>query len=66
MLAIFVADPEKFLDRGNPVRRLFVRMNYKYYGTPIFISAHALKVKFEELERVIRDFRERYNDGRST
>ena len=60
MLSIFVHDPGKFLDRGNFVRRFFARMNYKYYGTPIFISAHALKVNFVELEKQVRDFRVRY------
>ena len=60
MLAIIVDDPEKFLDRGNFVRRFFARMNYKYYGTPVFISAHALKVDFEELEKMVRDFQVRY------
>ena len=65
LLAIFVLDPEKFLDRGNWVRRLFVRMNYRFYGTPIFISSHALNVNFEELERLIRDFRARFGTKES-
>ena len=60
LLAFFVDDPAKFLGRGDIVSRLFVRMSYKMYGTPVFISAHALKVNFEELERLIRDFRGRY------
>lgn len=52
-------DPEKYLGKGNALRRFFAKMNHKTYGTPIFISATALKVKFEELEKQIQDFRRR-------
>lgn len=65
LLAFFVNDPGKFLGKGNIVSRLFVRMNYRMYGTPVFISSHALKVNFEELERLIRDFRGRYGTKES-
>lgn len=58
-LAIVVHDPEKYLGKGNAPGRFFAKLNYKTYGTPIFISANALKVKFEELEKQIQDFRGR-------
>lgn len=61
LLAVIVDDPERYLDRGNVLGRMFVKMNYKLYGTPIFISSHALKVKFEELEKQIQDFRARHS-----
>lgn len=60
LLALSVSDPQKYLGRGNWLSRLFVRMNFRRYGTPVFISAHGLKVTFKDLETQIRDFRARY------
>lgn len=59
-LALVVDDPGKYLGQGNLLRRFFVRMNYKLYGTPIFISAHSLRMKFEDLEKLVDDFRRRH------
>jgi hypothetical protein len=56
-LAFMVDDPQKYLGKGSLVRRVFVRMNYRMYGTPILIGAHSLKMKFDELERLIAEFR---------
>ena len=63
LLAFIVSDPEKYLGKGNVLHRFFVRMNYRMYGTPIFISAHSLKMNFEELERLIRDFHRRHGNA---
>lgn len=63
LLAVIVDDPEKYLGRGNVLSRLFVTMNYKLYGTPIFISSHSLKVNFYDLEKQIRDVRKTYSDA---
>lgn len=62
-VAVMVADPEKYLGKGNFLSRFFVKANYKMYGTPIFISAHSLKVKFEDLEKQIQDFRKRSSNA---
>lgn len=62
-LAFVVNDPEKYLGKGNIVSRLFVKLNYKMYGTPIFISSHSLKVKFEDLEKLIQDFRRKHSNA---
>ncbi|MGH8621128.1 MAG: STM3941 family protein [Burkholderiales bacterium] len=63
LLAVIVNDPEKYLGRGDILGRLFVKMNYKLYGTPIFISSHSLKVTFEDLEKQIQDFRTRHSNA---
>ena len=60
LLALFVSDHQRYLGRGNLLSRLFRKMNYRWYGTPVFISAHGLKVPFKDLETQIRDFRARY------
>ena len=62
-LAFLVNSPEKYLRRGNVLERLFVKYNYRVYGTPIFISTHALKANFDALERQIRDFRRRHSNA---
>lgn len=62
-LALVVLDPEKYLGKGNILRRLFVRLNYKLYRTPICISANALEIEFEDLEKHIHDFRQRYDNA---
>src|SRR5262245_20782745 len=60
LLGVIVSNPEKYLGRGNLLIRLFRKMNYRWYGTPVFISAHGLKVTFEDLETQIRDFRAKF------
>jgi hypothetical protein len=55
-LAFMVRDPERYLGKGNIVSRVFVKLNYKRYGTPIFIASHSLKTNFVDLEKQIRDF----------
>jgi hypothetical protein len=62
-LAFIVRDPEKYLSKGNIVSRLFVKLNYKMYGTPIFISSHSLKTNFVDLENQIRDFRRKHGNA---
>jgi hypothetical protein len=34
-LAFIVRDPERYLGKGNIVSRVFVKLNYKRYGTPL-------------------------------
>lgn len=63
LLAIIVDDPEKYLGKGNVLSRWFVKMNHRLYGTPIFISSHALKINFDDLERQIQDFRARHGNA---
>ena len=62
-LAFIVKDPEKYLGKGNIVSSVFVNLNYKIYGTPIFISSHSLKTNFADLERQIRDFRAKHGNA---
>lgn len=53
-LTIRVINPEKYLERGNFIKRLASRANLKYYGSPIQISASALQLDFEELVALVK------------
>lgn len=59
-LAIDVANPERFVERVSGVRRWLVRLNWKYFGTPIHIGAQALQIEFPALVDLFRDFHARY------
>jgi len=48
-LLIFVKNPQDYLDKANWVSRFWMKMNNKYYGTPLSISSSSLQCNFEEL-----------------
>jgi hypothetical protein len=48
MLIIMVSDPQKYVDRGNALKRRLNQANYKMCGSPIAISSNALKIDFPE------------------
>lgn len=50
-LVVRVADPEKYIRRGNPFRRALNRVNTWMCGSPITISSIALRIPFRELHR---------------
>ncbi len=49
MLVLHVADPEKYIDRGNPLKRSLNRANANMCGSPIVISSNELRIPFHEL-----------------
>lgn len=51
MLIVHVADPEKYAARGNPLKRALNRANTSMCGSPVVISANALRVSLPELHR---------------
>jgi hypothetical protein len=60
MLIIEIKDPEKYLGRGNWLKKLAVNANYKICGTPITISAIALKASFFELLSLFNQYQQKY------
>ena len=62
MLIIMVTDPEKYVDRGNAVKRKLNQANYKMCGSPIAISANALKISFPELMSVFSQYQGKYGN----
>lgn len=63
-LVLFVTNPEKYLGKGNFLKRFFVDANYRMTCSPITISAGALRIGFSELEGLIRSFLSKYGGGR--
>ena len=63
MLIIMVKDPEKYVDRGNAVQRTLNKANYKMCGSPITISANALKINFSELRALFDQYQRKYGNA---
>jgi hypothetical protein len=53
MLVIRVADPEKYVARGNPLKRALNRANTNMVGSPVAISSNALRIPFNELREEV-------------
>jgi hypothetical protein len=63
-LAIYVADPEKYLRRANPLTRAIMRSTQSMIGTAIIIPLSALPVSADELLSVVgRHLRTKVVDG---
>jgi hypothetical protein len=52
-LVIRVADPEKYVARGNPLKRALNRANTGMVGSPVVISSNALRIPFHELREEV-------------
>ena len=62
MLIIKVKDPHKYVDRGNAVKRKLNQANYNMCGSPIAISANALKINFADLHTLFDQYQRKYGD----
>jgi hypothetical protein len=62
MLIIKVRDPKKYVERGNAVKRKLNQANYNMCGSPITISANALKVNFADLHTLFDEYQRKYGD----
>ena len=60
MLVIMVTDPQKYVDRGSALKRKLNQANYNMVGSPISISATALKTNFSELQSVFNEYQQKY------
>ena len=48
--------PEKYIERAkNGISKRAMKANHKMYGSPISIISNSLKIKYDELENLIRD-----------
>ncbi len=63
MLIIEVRDPQKYIDLGNAVKRKLNQANYKMCGSPIAISANALRIEFAELHSLFDHYQQRYGNA---
>jgi hypothetical protein len=60
MLVIHVADPERYVAMGGALKRAMNRANAGMCGSPVVISANALRISFDELQREVAAYASRY------
>ncbi len=48
--------PEKYIERAkNGISKRAMKANHKMYGSPLSIISNSLKIKYDDLERMIRE-----------
>jgi hypothetical protein len=60
MLVVMVSDPEKYIDRGNAVKRKMNKANFNMVGSPISISSITLATDFANLQSLFRRYLDKY------
>jgi hypothetical protein len=60
MLIVKLADPEKYIRAGGPMRQALNRMNARISGSPVAISSTALKINFNELVSLCNSYHSKY------
>lgn len=53
IILVKVSNAQTHIDRAKGFKRKMMAMNYKYYGTPVSISANGLQISFDELLQLI-------------
>jgi hypothetical protein len=61
-LIINVKDPNKYINIQNTIKQNLLRRTLKTYGTPISISSNTLAFNFDELEKAILKFYNKYKN----
>jgi hypothetical protein len=59
MLVFHLVDVEKYVRRHGVLTRPVARSNVAFCGSPLVIAPHALAIEFDELRRVVGEFRAR-------
>ncbi len=62
---IFVRNPYYYIDQAMGIRKYGMRMNQKFYGTPLSISSTLLKYRFDDLETSIKKGLRQYGTSRN-
>lgn len=60
MLVIGLRDPQKYLGRGNALKRTLNKANSNMVGSPVSISSTALKIEFAELVSLFERYYQKY------
>lgn len=63
-IRISLKDPAKYVQRSNPVMRPLAWLNWKFYGSPIHMSAFFLAVDRDTLLAELRQYHQRFGGGR--
>lgn len=56
LVSVLVADTEKYANKGGVVKQMANRATIKMCGTPINISSSSLKIKHDELFKLLNEF----------
>jgi len=60
-VTIGLVSPEKYISKEtNVLKRKLLEVNAKNYGSPIHISTNGLKIKHDELLKLVKEYFERY------
>jgi hypothetical protein len=59
-LIVHLTDPKKYADQGNFLLRKLNQANTKFSGSPIYISATTLDIKFDELLDLFDQYLQKY------
>lgn len=59
-LIVKIANPEKYIEVGGPMKRALNKMNFKLCGSPIAITSNSLKIGFNELLDVCNMYFKKY------
>lgn len=60
-LMIITKNPEKYISKAtNKISKKFMEWNWKGFGSPLAISVTSLKIKFDELEKILNEYFECY------
>jgi hypothetical protein len=60
VLIIKVKEPRKYLGRGSLLKQFGVKSNYKFFGSPITISAVPLQISVPELLSLFNQYQQKY------
>lgn len=60
MLVIKVINPETYIARGGPLRRMLKKTSYKMRGSPIAITAGTLKMDFPDLVSTFERYHQKF------
>ena len=60
-ISLILKNPEEYiLKEPNPILRISIKINYKWYGSPILISFNDLEYDFDELYKLITERHKEY------
>jgi len=63
VFAYRVRDPQRYMRKGNPLKRILNRANLSMCGSPIAIPTVALKIDFDELSSLFQSYWSRYRSA---
>lgn len=66
MLIVKVRNPQKYINRGNWLRKTMTKSTYKMCGSPISISSNTLNITFPELILLFKKYQHKYGNNRAT